>query len=443
MSKGLRRFLFYVSILVFIAGATAAALYALGWRLDWETFEPQKVGAIYLRSFPPGTTIVLDGEPVKNKTGFFQAGTLINSLYPKNYSLKLAYPGFRDWERSVQVEPALVTEAKYAVLVPNEAIRVIEQKVKNFWLLDEEPLVQDETGKLILQNQVLPGTNVLGWTSDFARILTKDQKTGTYYWNDLRNATSSNISAALRRTNPRFASTTEISVEAENTTQLLLHTSSSVALFDLQRSVLSPIASTTITSSTRTLITDAAISRFWISWSEYRPASGTSQIYLYDKFFGTKRVLDPLPGRTMEMKWSNNVLGFHQDNGKFYYHTPGAEKPTHLADDVRYFEFTPGADMVATIGGQNLEVFSLKDKDDYWRYDRIPEVKKIAKLGWFRDGQHIFISYPGNTVFLELDDLGLENLEAVAPTDKAQYDASLNEFYYIDNGALMKLVFPK
>ena len=79
---------------------------------------PRKAGGIYVRSYPKTAQITLNGKPVQNQSAFLSPGTFISGLFPKTYTLTLTAAGYDAWTETPQVVPSLVTEMKYAVLVP-------------------------------------------------------------------------------------------------------------------------------------------------------------------------------------------------------------------------------------------------------------------------------------------------------------------------------------
>ncbi len=121
MTFGTRRRLFYALVALFFVLGAGVVLYAQGWRFDFATGHVDKVGAIYVRSFPADASIMLNGKPAQNQSGFLSRCTLITDLFPKIYQLKLTAAGYGDWHESAGVSPSLVTELKSAVLVPRTA----------------------------------------------------------------------------------------------------------------------------------------------------------------------------------------------------------------------------------------------------------------------------------------------------------------------------------
>ncbi len=426
-----RRILLYSLILAFLIVGSGVVSYAYGWRVDWSAFRIAKVGGIYVRSFPSDANISLDGEPVQNKTGLLQPGTWINDLYPKNYDLKLTKPHFRPLEMSLRVEPSLVTEIKYAVMVPDKPQMVLAGPVRNFWFLKDQPLVQDPDGTLRYENQKLSGGSLLGWTLDGRFALSRSGN--SYYMNDLRNGTSSSLSSALRksglRTNPGF-----IQLDPTSNSLTLVGTSNGLYLFDFTKKSLTSLATSSPVSP--------AISRFWISWSDYDPKTGTSRITLYDKILGTeRRIPQPLPGRTLKFAWAeNSTLGIVQDDGQAYTYSLGSNSLNQIARDARDLAFSPFSDRVAVLENSSLEIFSLIDSD-YWRFN-LADPASIRSLEWYKDGFHLLLHSGNKTRLLSLEDKNLENYLVLAESGRIQYDQEANLLYYLQDGAIYRLNFP-
>jgi hypothetical protein len=124
MTLRTRRRIFYTLVVLFFIVGGGVVFYAYGWRIDFTTWHFEKIGGIYVRSFPENASIYLNGVPVANQSGFLSPGTLISELLPKTYSVILKAPGYDDWQENAVVTPSLVTQFKYAVLVPQTATPV-------------------------------------------------------------------------------------------------------------------------------------------------------------------------------------------------------------------------------------------------------------------------------------------------------------------------------
>ncbi|HVO29060.1 MAG TPA: PEGA domain-containing protein [Candidatus Paceibacterota bacterium] len=122
MTRKARRTIFYTLLALFFVVGSGVVLYAEGWRVDLTTWRPEKVGAIYIRSYPQSAAITLNGKPVGNQSGFLSPGTLISDLLPHTYRVSLQAPGYDDWHENAAVLPSFVVQFRYAVLVPRDGM---------------------------------------------------------------------------------------------------------------------------------------------------------------------------------------------------------------------------------------------------------------------------------------------------------------------------------
>jgi hypothetical protein len=436
MVKKWRKRLFYSLIILFILLGAGGVLYAQGWRLDIKSFTAKKVGAIYVRSFPKEAEIYLNGKPIKNKTGIFQAGTLINGLFPKTYKLKLFLPNYYDWQRTVAVQPSLVSEAKYAVLVPREPTAVFVEPLKNFWIINGEVLIQRNNNELVFRNQTLKGEEVIKLTQNPRSVLTIDSKNKEYIWNELENGTSTNLSVLFRKLTKRTLAPSTITIDPATGAKLIIFNPSSLSILDIKKESLLVI------STSSAAITGISPSRLWIAWGTFDSRQNVSALNIYDKLSGnTKTISKTLSAKIIKLAWGgDNRLGLLQDNGEFYLYDSGADKPVPLASDAKDFVFADDGSKVAVLETKSLEVFSLKT-EEYWRFN-LSEMGAVKKISWFRDNHHLFIGYPARTIFLDLDDLSQENLITVAKTGDFDYDSKANRLYFLEDGKLLRLDFP-
>jgi hypothetical protein len=435
-----RRLILYSLLVVFLIAGTGLVYYAQGWRLDFKTFTLARVGGIYVRTFPPEANIFLDGKTIKNKSGLIQSGTLISNLFPKNYHLTLTLAGFKSAERNVTVKPSLVTEVDKIVLVP-ATTTLVAANVKDFWLAGEM-VIKNTAGKLSIREREIeiPGDTPAGWTSDFNQALTYNSQNPAYFFYDLTSATSTNLSPILKKLNLNPAPPAKILTDPASNNNLLYHSPLLLSLIDIQRNRSAPLASFTAASGVE--ISEIAADRFWVVWSEYDKNKKTSGLVAYERSFRTKKILpQTVPGKTLKMEMaSGSILGLIQNDGEFYFYRPAENTLTHLASDARDFAFSKNADKVAVLGSKGLEIFSLNGKK-YWRFN-LADAPQISRLVWYQDGEHLFISYPEKTKFLDLSDAGLEDFIEVAPSGKIQYDSEKNIFYYLKDDKIFAIRFP-
>lgn len=439
MSKKTRRSLFYGFLLLFPLLGGAVVLYAQGWRLDWETLKAQKVGAIYVKSFPERADIRLNGKPVQNKSGILDRGTFIGSLFPKNYTLTLSADGYLAWEEHITVKPSLVSEIKYGVLIPKIPDAVATSSVKNFWVVDQEPLIQNERGTLLLAGKKLSGNRAIGWTGDFKKILTEDEKKKIYFINDVSAdaPTTANLNLILKNLGVRSSGFQKVIIDPGNDNTILLQTPDLISLFDVPSS---RIAATEKPSST---IIQFAASPSWFVWTTFDAKNNNSHLTLFNRSSETRLDDETFAGKTVKLDFrNNNELGILQNDGGFYIERIGNSRAEKTASDVKDFSFPTDGDSVALLENNSIEIFSFDSEKNYWRF-RLPDNDKIERLEWYRDGAHLFIVYPEEIRFLDLNDKTLENFPAIASGNSARYDEQSNKLYFVKNNGLWSLTLPQ
>ena len=436
MTRGRRRLLFYCLILIFVCLGTLVLLYAQGWRMDLASFKISRVGAIFVRSFPANTKVNLDGQPISNQRGFFESGTLISNLYPKSYILSLAAPGYQTWNENLTVQPSLVTEAKYAVLLPNQPTIVSAGPMLNFWLIKDQLAILDTKHILIALGHKLPGEEVVDWNSDATRILTRNAK--NHFLTNLAASTTLNLTNALSQIGYTLTSSSSIRLNPVNSSSIILQGPTRLALWNISGGILHAIA--TSTSPNLSLV---AVSPTTLAWTRWDDKNKTSELNLYDQALGTLSLsAQTLPDQNVKIAWSSRgTLGLGQANGDFFLYNLGQDKLTKIASDARDFAFSPDGRILATLEHNSLEVFSLVTAGDYWRFS-LPDANKIKSIVWYKDARHILVTYPDAVKFLDLDDAAQINYLTVATTTRSFYDFQNNQFYFLNGGAILQLDFP-
>ncbi len=435
-----RHHLFNALLVSFFVIGAILLLYVNGWRFDFKTFRPMKVGAIFVRSFPPGAQISLDKKTVKNDSGFFQSGTLINGLFPKTYALDLSANGYEPWHENITVSPALVAEAKYAVLIPKNAEAVTTSTTEHFWILGSDLVVEKSNGALMDNGEKLGVTGeVMGWTSNFENILTYDQKTGVYAWNSRPDNSHINVTSLLKKVGFNLKRDFKITVDPENNKKMMVVQSDALYTFDTGSGKL-----TAVRKAKGMMLDNAIASTFLFAWTEFNPSANTSTLVVYDKFLGKAQSDSPtLKGKIAKIQWvSNNRIGILQNDGAFSLYDLQKDETTKIADDVKDFVFTENGGAVAALEHSALEVFVFNQDKDYYRF-RLPGMDSIQSISWYGDGSHLFVSYPENVRFLDLKDSALKNLAVVRETSLARYNQKDNTFYFTSAEGLKRLVFSK
>ncbi|MBU6500225.1 MAG: PEGA domain-containing protein [Patescibacteria group bacterium] len=441
MTLSRRRRLFYLLLTAFFIIGGVVLLYVNGWRVDFKTLKLKKVGAIFVRSIPENSQITLDGREVQNKSGFLQNGTLINNLFPKSYNLKLSLPGYEDWHENVSVSPALVKEIKYAVLVPKTYQVVATGTIKDFQIFGNNLLTENGKGDLLIANRKIGNGGLIGWTNDFNYLLSENSS-GVYYWNEIASGSAKNLNALLKKIGFSTAKKFTISVDPYDNRRLIVSQNNKFYLLDAERSLLINVY---IAESGKTLGDKITASQYYLAATELSPRTNTSTIIIYDKFLQKIRSTPPeLSGKNISLEWSgNNKLAILQSDGELYlYDVSSGNVPQKIADDVKNFAFTDDGSAIAALENSSLEVISLDPNGNYYRFN-LPDVKNAIRAFWYGDSQHLFIAYPGRTMFLDLGDDSLVNFIQVADSNSSQYEAEGNTLYFLRNDAIYSLKFSK
>ncbi len=114
-----RRRIYVVSmILLFFFAVPLALFYASGYRYD-ESFGFVRTGGMYLSVPYDDAAIYLNGEEIDH-TGFLNKGFYIADLAPASYYVRVEKDGSHTWNRTLLVEPQVVTKAD-VVLPPLQA----------------------------------------------------------------------------------------------------------------------------------------------------------------------------------------------------------------------------------------------------------------------------------------------------------------------------------
>ena len=441
MTLRTRRGLFYGLIALFLIAGTSIVLYAQGLRFDLTTGKISKIGAIYVRSYPKDATITLNGKLIENKSGFLSAGTLISDLFPKTYNVKLAEAGFAPWQESVSVLPSLVVSLKYSVLIPQNATTTATGTTLHF-IATPGIITKENAAETITSNGKVVGVGTLASSTLDGHAFLSVDANGNERLYDRDTSTSTNISAMLQKDGISGAMIQSIILDPRDSSAIIVLGQKKIWLLDPDQNSLTLIETV---PAKETLSPALAIGNSLIAWTRFADASTTSEIMLYDRGSGTLReTATTFPGVTQKLAWiRGNTLGILQDNGSLSLFDAGADTAQTLASDAKDFSATNDGTLVAVLEHQSTEIFNLDDPTGYFRFN-LPDVARAQQLTWYRDGDHLFVTYPDHISFLDFQDLSLTNFATVANGTAPSYDPNSNVLYFIDpQSQLMQLSFPE
>ncbi len=437
MTRQTRRTIFYMLLGLFFVIGGIVVFYAEGWRVDLGGhFE--KVGAIFVRSYPADATITLNNELIPNGSGLLSRGTLISNLFPRNYALTLKRDGFHDWRESAEVFPSLVTEFKYAVLVPQSSTRMAAG-VSSFAISSNEIVLGQTSGAVTWRGAKIGSGTVLGASTDPKDVLVKTPA-GSYLLYDFDTTSSTSLSAALDRNGIGSRYVDGVLIDPYDPTDIVVTTPGRVATFNTGTGIFTTIGRV---GGSRSINPAIAVSPSFIAWTRFDNASGTS-VAIYDKFSGTTATSTAtVAGRAAELAWvDGNTLGVLEDTGSLYLYDTASRTFKKLADDAIVFRVAGDGSAIAALEHKSLEVLPLSDAATYHRFN-IPRVADAKDLRWYKDANHLFIVYADRVSFLDLDDAGLNNFIAVANGAAPFYSPQTNALYLIaPDATLIRFDFP-
>ncbi len=133
MTKKSRTILFFLLLAVFAVISPTIIMYSQGYRFDFSKMEFLKTGGIYVKVYPAGAGVWIDGH-YKSVTAAFSRDLLVQNLLPKDHKIEIKKDGYQQWEKTLPVEEMKVSEAKYVILFPNDIpFSSIEKNVSDFY----------------------------------------------------------------------------------------------------------------------------------------------------------------------------------------------------------------------------------------------------------------------------------------------------------------------
>ena len=109
----LRKITFFIFVIIYLAVVPLVILNALGIVKQKHDTSFQKTGLIYISTIPSGAVVYIDKKRFTEKTP-----TIIRSLDPGIYSIKLLFKNYHPWQKRLVVKKEIATTAENVFLVP-------------------------------------------------------------------------------------------------------------------------------------------------------------------------------------------------------------------------------------------------------------------------------------------------------------------------------------
>lgn len=116
MTKGTRRFMFYIAVIVFIAATYIAVLYAQGYKYSAGEHRFIRTGAISLNANADAKVFVDD--ELSGTTSFLTNRFSVDGLLPGQYSIRLQRDNYSSWQKMPTVQEGFVTDFPRVLILP-------------------------------------------------------------------------------------------------------------------------------------------------------------------------------------------------------------------------------------------------------------------------------------------------------------------------------------
>lgn len=443
MTLRTRRIFFWSLIPCFVVGGAAAVLYSQGYRIDTDTREVTKIGALYVRGYPRDAHITLDGEPLNTGSWWpLQSGTLDGGLVPGTYKLHAEAPGYRSWDADVVIKPSLVTERKSLVLFPDIAVPVplasgtVAVGVDAPDSFDEPVVLTSNDNPRALVGEVSVAGTYLG-TVNGRLALTSTVTRGK------------TMSQLLSLRAPDEDAATTVSLQGSDALPSIqddsvIHRESArlITAYDGSTGRRSTLASTTEANSIGAYLRTS-------SHDAWNLISATSSQLVVKRRGSTNRVIVPIKD-AISIQQAGSSLGVLDAAGSLWLVDPDTGARKEIGHRARFATWKDDGSAVAAYIDSGIEVIALEtDAPSGKLVGALPTGHDVESISWYPDGEHIFlVSRDANRnltmTFADVID-GTESEQHVYRmplTSDWAYSAKQGTLYLISEGKVLSYVFP-
>ena len=194
----------------------------------------------------------------------------------------------------------LVTEFKYAVLVPNKPIAISTSTVKSFLVADDGTVVTEAgNGADVLRGKMIGHGTVAGGSMDLKDIIIKNPKTGSYALYD----SEKNSTYDLLMFFPKNIS--DIMIDPYDPTKIIAANHQKIWTLAIAPFTTSSLATIAQAQAGENFEAPIAISSSKIAWAKFRSKSDASMIAAYDLSSETLGgSTTTVPGQTLNSRGS-------------------------------------------------------------------------------------------------------------------------------------------
>lgn len=412
-----RRILFYALAVLFVAAGIIAIFYSSGWRFDLETFEINKLGALFLEVTPEDAVITIDKTNFEFKPGLLRSGTLIANLFPKTYTVKVAKEGYQPWIKELDVQPSLVAEVPPVILLPEKPVleKPIKENIADFWVGPEYLITANFNGVLKFKSGEIFGDSVHSWSLNGESVITKSGP--AYFLINLRKPQSAlNLNLMLKDLAPvRNIDFSPVS------NQLIALTENGLYALDANSLIIENLhqGNAEAFNSRSGKIIYAAGGNIWA----YNPAAKSKELLISQTFQNVKDV---------QVSPSGYYLSILESGGALYIFDRKSLALTRAADNATAALFSPDSEKIA-ITADNKELIIYFPEDGSKALFSLGGIEKET-MAWHKNSAYLFIRYPSSLYLLGTDNLPPINFQMVDLENKKYYYEPDKDLVYLLKG---------
>lgn len=438
MTLKTRRILFYSLAVLFISAGTAAIFYSNGWRFDVETFEINKLGAMYFESIPRDAAIAIDKNSFIFRPGILKSGTLVANLFPKTYAVKITKEGYQSWIKEIEVLPSLVTEIPPVILLPEnqELGKPFAENIEDFWI-GPKHLILYRNGQLEFNGQRILGKSVIRWSKSGDLVITKSDN--SYFLTDLLKPSGAlNISLVFSNLAGKHGikanSVSDIFFDTTDDKKLIINSKNGLYLVDTAKLNIEMIfeGSASIAVEKNELIFSDGENLF-----AHNLTLGTAESLIGKKF---QKVSD------IQLSPSGFFVGILEQGGAAYLFDRRSLTLEKITDNAIRQLFSPDDEKLVLVGTKELTIHPLRKSSAATALKpKQPATLNIGMidgqaLAWHKNSAYLFVKYPSSLYLLEANDLPPINFQVVDLANrKYAYSQTENSIYLFKGNNLYKL----
>lgn len=400
MTARFRRTLFITLTILFFVIGTALIFYSQGARFDFKKWDIVQTGGIYLKSEPADALIEMDGEPIENKSGLLQSGTLINNLKPGIYKIVINKNDYHSWEKEVRVVSSTVAVFDGIILFPKQKPELVASSTNKdkFYLEYDGEIISDvESANLKLLFNTLKEKQLrLPGAVSINRIL-------PYPYNDRK---------------------------------FIVMTDRALYSLDTERNTVFQI---------NPRAKDFALAGNEVFWFNEKGLFSFNLILRNQSQINPPQELKITEWSKIELSPSGEIAAILKKDNELIIWDRSTGKVTSLGKGITYFTFSPDSKKIAfaTEAG-SLSVYGIKDganKEKYILENITDRWSGIEKILWHEDNNYLFLEDGNSSLYyIEANDSPPVNVvEAATEVRNFFYNKGDDSLYFEDNQGVWRV----